>query len=282
MQARNNIEHGSLSDNSFVLIENTNQQDAGITDYAHRPIWNFEVGTSSKTTSMTLIANHNEATLSDLVPIAHQVCDKINQLAIESEIEKGGGIACKKGCASCCSYMVSVSSAEAFYLQKQILLMSGERRRSILHSFLKAARMIAANKVPPTCNPKASESETLKAISKWYQKLNIKCPFLEDNACSEYNSRPLACREHLVTSPPKACYPSSGMLASSLELPISTAETLMHISNSVESTIDEAVVLPLAMVWCNSNTERAEKKYSTTLLAEQLINEVSIKTPALS
>lgn len=281
MQANKNIEGNSLSDSPFVLVENTTQRDQNDRSCAQGLSWDFEIETPRKTLSLTLIANDDDAYLSDLVPVTHQLCDIINNLAIENESENGEEISCQKGCASCCSYMVSISSAEAFYLQKHILALPAEKRRSILHSFMRAARKIAAHKVPPVFESDASESECLKTISSWYQKMGIKCPFIKDNACSQYLARPLVCREHMVTSPARNCSPSLRMLTNIIQLPISTAETLMRISNKAESICDEAIVLPMALVWCNSNAERGEIKYQTTLLAELLIEAVSAKAPAM-
>jgi hypothetical protein len=38
-------------------------------------------------------------------------------------------------------------------------------------------------------------------LSLEYLALGIACPFLEDESCSIHAERPLACRQHLVTSP---------------------------------------------------------------------------------
>ncbi len=281
MQARINTELNSSCDLPFVLVENSNHQDKGSDDYMQQNRWDFEIGTANKTVPLTLIVNQYLATLSDLVPVTHQLCDLINNIGIDDENENGEAISCQKGCANCCSYMVSISSAEAFYLQNHILSLPVKQRRQILHSFSRAARKIAANKFSGSIDNPISEEQSLKEISNWYQKLEIKCPFLEDNACSQYRARPLACREHLVTSSPKACLPSSAMLTNIVDLPVSSAETLMHISNRVEATLDEAVILPLAMIWCNSNSHRGEQKYPAAVLAEQLINAVSTKIPAM-
>ncbi|MBW8015471.1 MAG: hypothetical protein FVQ82_04730 [Planctomycetes bacterium] len=282
MSASSNTTNYNLKELPFELVENPTQQNGGDNDAAHPASWNFHVDSGNKTAHLTLIANNDEACLSDLIPVAHQLCDIINRLAGQNEIENGAEISCKKGCASCCSYMVSLSSAEAFFLQKHILSLPAEKRKPILHSFLLAARKIAANRMPLVNIPAKNESQSLKSISRWYQKMNIKCPFMKENTCSQYHARPLVCREHLVTSSPKACCPSSGMLSSTVELPISTAELLMELSNLLELTRDEAIILPLAMVWCNSNAQRGVQKYPTALLAEQFIKAISAKTPAMA
>ena len=282
MQASNDTIINDSNKLPFVLVEKSNQQDKGNVASAHQSSWDFEISTGNKKIALKLIVNNDKAVLSDLVPVAHQVCDMINRHAMENETESGNEISCQKGCANCCSYMVSLSSAEAFYMQKYIMSLPGERRKQIQHSFLRAARKIAANKVPPVLDETMDESECLKAISSWYQKMEIKCPFLSEKACSEYAARPLVCREHLVTSPMRYCLPSSPELTDVVELPISTAETLMHISNRLESTQDEAVVLPLAMVWCNTNAFRGEKTYKSSLLAEHFIEAISANIPAMA
>ena len=282
MQASGNTNRNNEKDSPFMLFEDSAEHGTDDTAAAHRPSWNFWVSNAGKTVRLTLIANHDRVCLSDIVPAAHRVCDIITRLAAEQLAESGKEISCKKGCAHCCSYMVSLSSAEAFYLQKHIHSLDAGTRRPIMHSFLRGARTIAANKIPPVNTPDMDESQRLESISDWYQKMNIKCPFIVDNECSQYDARPLVCREHMVTSPPAGCRPFSGMFTKTVELPFSTAEVLMEISNHVESTLDEAILLPLTMAWCNANTQRAQKKYPAALLAEKFIETVNAKTTAMA
>ena len=280
MQASNE-KTKNLSESPFVLIEKDSQHNQVEFPHAQSQSWDFQIESGSKSVEFTIVANTEHAALSDLVPIAHKVCNRINDLATQDQAKSGKHISCKKGCASCCSYMVPLSSAEAFYLQKHILSLPHEKRRPILHSFLLAARKIAANKRPPTDTTGMDEKESLRAISQWYQSMRIKCPFIENNACSHYQVRPLACREFMVTSQPKACSPFAEEPTEVVHLPVSTAEVLMHISNRLEKKVDEAVLLPLAMVWCNANAERGEKKYPVENLAREFINAIST-TPAMA
>jgi len=52
--------------------------------------------------------------------------------------------------------------------------------------------------------PRGTAKERVE-FSHAYFKLGIACPFLEDEACSTHPDRRMACREHLVSSPPENC-----------------------------------------------------------------------------
>jgi len=43
------------------------------------------------------------------------------------------------------------------------------------------------------------------ALAMQYFHEGVPCPFLENESCSIHQSRPLSCREYLVTSPPENC-----------------------------------------------------------------------------
>ena len=48
-------------------------------------------------------------------------------------------------------------------------------------------------------------AEQRAELSLAYFKFGIACPFLEDESCSIHPDRPMACREHLVSSPAENC-----------------------------------------------------------------------------
>ena len=179
MQASNDTIISDSNEPPFVLVEKSNQQDKGNSTSTHQPSWDFEISTGNKKIALKLIVNNDKAALSDLVPVSQQICDMINRHATENESKKGNEISCQKGCANCCSYMVSLSSAEAFYMQKHIMKLPRGKRRHLQHSFLRAARKIAANKVPPYLDETMDESECLKSLANWYQKMEI----MPTNAC---------------------------------------------------------------------------------------------------
>jgi hypothetical protein len=58
----------------------------------------------------------------------------------------------------------------------------------------------------------------------------IACPFLEDESCSIHESRPLACREYLVTSPAENCSAPTAETVRMVDLAIKPSHALKNIS----------------------------------------------------
>ena len=85
--------------------------------------------------------------------------------------ESERGLACRRGCAYCCTQLVTVTAPEAFWVAAQI------RRKPAV---------IAAMRAADEKTHGLSMEERLKS--------HIVCPLLEDDACSVYLARPIGCR----------------------------------------------------------------------------------------
>ncbi len=59
-----------------------------------------------------------------------------------------------------------------------------------------------------------------------YHRLGIACPFLEDEKCSIYGERPLACRQYIVTSHPRHCADPSGGAVTRVSLTLNVFQAL--------------------------------------------------------
>lgn len=86
-------------------------------------------------------------------------------------------IACRKGCAHCCTQMVIVTAPEAFYVASQV-----RKKPATVAAIIAAAEQTG----------KLSLNERLTA--------NIMCPMLENALCSIYAGRPLGCHGFVSTS----------------------------------------------------------------------------------
>lgn len=73
---------------------------------------------------------------------------------------------CKKGCAYCCSYDVTISDIEIQFIEKS--------------------------------NKKIKRKKNISTSSKGTY---TPCPFLKNNICSIYDSRPYVCRRHVMLTP---------------------------------------------------------------------------------
>lgn len=80
-------------------------------------------------------------------------------------------VACRRGCASCCTQLVSVTAPEALWVAATI------RRR---------AKTVEKVRAADGATHALSMDERLKS--------HIVCPLLENDACSIYAARPLGCR----------------------------------------------------------------------------------------
>lgn len=235
----------------------------------------FKLKISGREIPFGITYEKSEAGLGAIMPLAHAVCDKVNEISAGESEHADQPVSCKKGCAACCRYMVSLSSAEAFFLHDYVLSLASEKRRRIVGMFMRAAKIISENRMPNVFSSYTAEYDQLRAMSDWYQGLELKCPFLEENTCSIYAVRPLVCREHLVTSIADACNPSSSKERRLLGLPFSTAETMMAFCGDIEGNSGEALLLALTMFWCGSNSARLEKIYPAAMLAEKFAKAIS-------
>ena len=89
---------------------------------------------------------------------------------------------CKKGCAFCCHQPVFALTHEMLYLKSFVELSLPDKQQG----FIERAR----EKSLLTLNKSLEEQQTIKSA----------CPFLEDNSCSVYEARPMACRIYLSWS----------------------------------------------------------------------------------
>jgi Fe-S-cluster containining protein len=224
---------------------------------------------------VTLSYTDKSARLGELVPLCRKLADMIVEKVIQHRQKTDSPTACKIGCSHCCHYMIPLSPAEAFRLGEEIQQMPRERKRKTIRSMLIAARRVLKYRIPKlTAEGHSEKLQTLnlKIISEWYNSFQLPCPFLTDNACSIYANRPIACREHLAAGNPAGCKTTSKKIASVIEMPISIAEVLNEVSNRLESTQTESVILPVTIVWQNENTDRAEKTYPAKTMVDTLGN----------
>jgi Fe-S-cluster containining protein len=104
-----------------------------------------------------------------------------------------------------------------------------------------------------------SEKEYENVINDYF-RLQIACPFLEDESCSIHKSRPIACREYLVTSPPEFCSDAEGKGVENVEFFLKVKNAV--ISMSREKTGNKMPFVPLinALEWAEKNPDNSTEK----------------------
>jgi len=222
------------------------------------------------------------AKLADLVPIARSLCRKFTEAAIGNAQSLGEPVTCRKGCVHCCRYLIPISAAEALHIKGEIDTMPPARRRTVVRASLLAAKRILKNKIPNLTLAEHADQRASRAhmenISNWYAGLNINCPFLVNNVCSIYEHRPLVCQEQMVTSPASACRVGSGHDTKAVRLPASPAEALSDVSSKLLGNTACDVILPLIMVWYESNAEADSLTWPAKVLVEHFIEALQQNT----
>lgn len=236
-----------------------------------------------KKVNFSIGVGKGQVRLSDIVPMARKICTEITNVVLQSTLNDGGHIPCRKGCAACCShYLVPLSIPEAFLLKEEISAAPAHRRDSIRRACLLAASLILSQKPPKTFVHQTAEASSmsmtdLDIVSSWYKSLELNCPFLDSGICTIYEQRPLACREHCVEGSARACRGHHGT-AAVLQMPVSVLNALGQLASEFEGTSVEAVLLPLSLVWCEENAARDERTWPSTTMVKRFVEIIKSMT----
>jgi len=202
--------------------------------------------------------------LPDIVPLARAISDKLCSVLLSSLAAGGHSVPCSKGCCVCCRYLVSLSMPEVYRLRQELARMESWYRMPILSSCLSAARKILGS-------ASVMKAKDAKGLSQWYWQLDIECPFLHHGVCSIYAIRPLACREHFVTTPPMLCRPASLSEPSVVSIPVSILEALGQLAAELEHREIESVMLPFVFADVDEDNVRCRRTWPADYMVERFV-----------
>ncbi|MBN2594232.1 MAG: YkgJ family cysteine cluster protein [Sedimentisphaerales bacterium] len=240
-----------------------------------KKIIGLELDILGESLNFCISVGKGRAKLADIVPLARTVCDKITEITIRRIRSNQGRIPCGKGCSACCRHLVPLSVPEALRLKEEIDAAPVYRRELMLRACLRESRLILNHKLPKTLISQTTESSPVETVdlnllSSWYRSFESTCPFLNNNVCSIYKQRPLACREHFITGSARACRGMRGD-AEVLDIPVRLPNVLGQLASELEGTDIEAVILPLAPVWYEENAERAKRSWPAEMIVRRFI-----------
>ena len=144
----------------------------------------------------------------DLLPVLYQLDDAAVGLAQAESRREGKDISCRVGCAACCRQLIPVSEHEARRIAVLVANLPPDRRREVEQRFEHAMAELQRHGLLErlaTADQLESEGERAE-LGHAYFELQLACPFLENEHCTIYAERPMACREYLVTSPAEHCW----------------------------------------------------------------------------
>lgn len=144
-----------------------------------------------------------------ILPLARGIVQAVEERTAIQLAKSGLQISCSRGCAHCCRKLIPVSAIEARHLRGIVGRAPGARRQIILDNFARArTRLDELQLLDQLRSLPEMSVDQFAAIGRAYFSQTLDCPFLYDESCLIHDERPLACREHLVASPPAYCSPA--------------------------------------------------------------------------
>src|SRR5262249_12654648 len=139
-----------------------------------------------------------------------KIDDHAVDLAVRRTEAEGKTVSCRKGCSACCrAQPVPVTPPEAYALLRLVGNLPEPRRTQGRAPLAHRAPRPGEAGLADRCLQLDADRDVTKTevheAARRYFRLGLACPFLEDDACSIYEDRPLICREYLVTSPAERC-----------------------------------------------------------------------------
>ena len=219
----------------------------------------LEVGGSPLTMGMSVPTE--PVKLRAMLPIIRKMSNSFIEMGVEQVIAAGKEISCRAGCGACCRQLVPVSESEAFDLYELVEAMPEPRRSEIKDRFRTGVEMLEAEGYFERLSDaaKSGDAEYEAAITDYF-RYQIACPFLENESCSIHESRPITCREYLVTSPAELCKSAEGTGVENIRHFFQVKESLISIAR--EGTSKEMPYVPMVKVldWASENAGREPEK----------------------
>lgn len=204
-----------------------------------------------------------------MLPVLRQMTNSIVARAIEQTEADGKAISCKAGCGACCRQPLLISEAEAFELAELVESFPEPRRSTLKKRFEEGLRHFEKLRWferfdqmsrDAAAGPSEEISKRFVAILSEYIAEKVACPFLEDESCSIYDSRPLVCREYLVTSPAENCSAPTPENTSKIKIAGSASRAFAKLCKTGNSSDPSSLLLIRLLEFAAKNKEGFDEK----------------------
>ncbi|MGE0423891.1 MAG: YkgJ family cysteine cluster protein [Reyranellaceae bacterium] len=208
--------------------------------------------------TIELAVPRGEVTAQAVMPAVRQLSQHAIGTAVAAIERSGKSISCREGCAACCRQAVPLADVEAWALGDLVEALPEPRRAVIRQRFAEAERKLDAAGVA-LLDVHGQSAEAYRRLATAFFDLKLDCPFLDNERCSIHAQRPLACREHLVTSPPQHCWSIGSGLVEGVRTP-PLAGALLRLTSEETPPRPRATLLPLLFRWLAANPKSATTK----------------------
>jgi Fe-S-cluster containining protein len=206
----------------------------------------------------------SEIRLMEFIPLMYQLYDKI----IESELVNYTDISCRKSCGECCKQLVPIIIPEALFLTSLIKSFSHKKQVQINSRFTKILNTIkTAGFFDNLKNPARNRN-----IDNAYFNLKVKCPFLENESCTIYKSRPFACREYYVTTKPEYCADPYQNEIDKIKIKRNIGSMMAAFTARLYMSPPIPIPMILLSEWVRENTNLGTRKWSGVWLFDKMMS----------
>jgi Fe-S-cluster containining protein len=207
-----------------------------------------------------------ERSLVDLLPAAAAIAARISEVTKRRAAGEGRQVSCTKGCGACCRQLVAISYVEALAIQDLVSRLPPERQAVVRARFADSVRRLEEAGLLDPREPRGDraiqvrrlgdkERSVLESAARYF-RLQIACPFLEDESCGIYPQWPMVCGEYLVTSPAERCGLLFDTGVERLDRPLRMGEALAHAAHAVAGLPVVMIPLVLALEWAEVHGEK--------------------------
>lgn len=202
-----------------------------------------------------------------LLPLLQKLTDTLVSIAAEDAFAGGLSISCRKGCGACCRQLVPISELEAESIRRLVAELPEPRRSTVIEHFERGVGQLAeANMIDTLRAPERVDAERAESVGLDYFRQAIPCPFLEDESCSIYPDRPLACREYLVTTPASNCTNPTSENVQCVPVPAKVSRAARRIEDDSPKDFEPWIAMILAL-HCPTRPER-QSRTGTSMVAK--------------
>jgi Fe-S-cluster containining protein len=220
----------------------------------------------------------------ELLPAARELTMQATAVAVAQAQARAKQISCRVGCGACCRQLVAISVVEAQALADVVAAMPAERQQVIRARFAEALRRLEEALMLDPKGPKGRRalmvmgqgdaSKLRDEVGQRYFRLQIACPFLEDESCSIHAERPLVCREYHVTSPAEKCAKLYEVRVDKVEPPLHMSGVLARAADRIAGTGARTIPLVLALEWVEARGAKLRQEYDGLEMFKTLLSEM--------
>ncbi len=214
-----------------------------------------------------------------IVPLMRRLGEGVQALEEQRAVEAGQSISCRKGCAACCRMLVPVSPPEACALYDNVEGLPEDQRQHVLDKVAEAnTKLEQAGLLGPLTalaeTDRPLTDEDFEPLNRDYYALRMPCPFLENETCSIYEHRPVACRELMVTSPPELCQDLERNPVRPLPVSVRIGTALGLLWSDIAGEAPRLIPLSLALGWAERHRTTNRQEWKGTELLDNALDKV--------